>query len=48
MRAFGIPFPALLDPREGMKSREVAGGTGPKSVAQALAAAKHRLDEMNA
>src|SRR5947208_6661161 len=42
MRAFGIPFPALLDPREGMKSREVAGGTGPTSVAQALAAAKRR------
>ena len=48
MRAFGIPFPELLDPRAGMKSREVAGGTGPSSVAQALAAAKQRLDEMNA
>jgi len=48
MRAFGIPFPELLDPRAGMKSREVAGGTGPESVARALAVAKQRLDEMNA
>jgi argininosuccinate lyase len=46
MRAFGIPFPELLSPREGMKSREIAGGTGPESVARALAAAKQRLNEM--
>src|SRR5689334_22003886 len=48
MRAYGVPFPELLKPPEGMKSREIAGGTGPRSVAQALAAAKQRLDEMNA
>jgi len=34
---------ALLDPREGMKSREVVGGTGPNSVAAALVAARQRL-----
>jgi argininosuccinate lyase len=33
----------LLDPREGMKSREIAGGTGPESVRMALAAARERL-----
>jgi argininosuccinate lyase len=46
MQAFGIDFPALLDPRAGMQSREIPGGTGPKSVAAALAAARGRLDEM--
>ncbi|MGA2269182.1 MAG: argininosuccinate lyase [Bryobacteraceae bacterium] len=39
---------ALLDPRRGMKSREIPGGTGPQSVAAALAAARQRLSEMNA
>jgi argininosuccinate lyase len=34
---------ALLDPRQGMQSREIAGGTGPQSVAAALAAARERL-----
>ena len=38
---------ALLDPRCGMKSREIPGGTGPQSVAAALAAARRRLSEMN-
>jgi argininosuccinate lyase len=38
---------ALLDPRRGMQSREIAGGTGPQSVAAALAAAKERLARMN-
>jgi argininosuccinate lyase len=33
----------LLDPREGMKSREIAGGTGPESVRMALTAARERL-----
>ena len=47
MRGFGIDFPALLDPRKGMQSRELSGGTGPNSVAAALAAARQRLDEMN-
>jgi argininosuccinate lyase len=37
---------ALLDPRRGMQSREIAGGTGPRSVAAALAAAKARLTRM--
>jgi argininosuccinate lyase len=39
---------ALLDPRKGMHSREIAGGTGPASVAAALAAAGERLKRMNA
>ena len=30
----------LLDPREGMKTREIAGGTGPEAVAAALIAAR--------
>jgi argininosuccinate lyase len=33
----------LLDPREGMKTREIAGGTGPNTVASALAEAHSRL-----
>jgi argininosuccinate lyase len=37
---------ALLDPRKGMQSREIAGGTGPRSVAAALATAKQRLARM--
>jgi len=37
---------ALLDPRRGMQSREIPGGTGPRSVAAALAAAKERLTRM--
>ncbi len=36
----------LLDPREGMQSREIAGGTGPKAVAQALEHARVRLAQM--
>jgi argininosuccinate lyase len=36
----------LLDPREGMKTREIAGGTGPKHVAAALVEARKRLSEM--
>jgi argininosuccinate lyase len=39
-------FAALLDPKEGMKSRELPGGTGSQAVAQALAAAKQRLGDM--
>ena len=34
----------LLKPTEGMKSREVAGGTGPGAVAAALRDARARLD----
>jgi argininosuccinate lyase len=33
----------LLDPREGMKTREIVGGTGPGVVAAALANAHQRL-----
>jgi argininosuccinate lyase len=33
----------LLDPREGMKTREITGGTGPETVAAALIAARLRL-----
>ena len=40
-------FAALLDPRNGMRSREVPGGTGPNAVAAALAAAQQRLAEMS-
>jgi argininosuccinate lyase len=36
----------LLDPAEGMKSREVPGGTGPAAVANALAEARARLAQM--
>jgi argininosuccinate lyase len=50
MRRFAPEFTAdmaaLLDPREGMKSREISGGTGPESVARALAGARQRLNEM--
>ena len=35
----------LLDPAEGMKSREVVGGTGPQAVAKALAEARARLNQ---
>jgi argininosuccinate lyase len=37
---------ALLDPREGMKTREIAGGTGPKTVAAALIEAGMRLESL--
>jgi argininosuccinate lyase len=37
---------ALLKPSEGMKTREIRGGTGPQSVAAALAAARARLAEL--
>ena len=40
-------FAALLDPKNGMRSREVPGGTGPNTVATALAAARERLAEMS-
>jgi argininosuccinate lyase len=36
----------FLDPREGMKTREIAGGTGPRAVAAALSAARSRLSEL--
>ena len=37
---------ALLDPREGMKTREAKGGTGPAAVRAALANARARLASM--
>jgi len=37
---------ALLAPAEGMKSRELPGGTGPKAVAAALGEAAARLDQL--
>jgi len=37
---------SLLDPAEGLKTREVPGGTGPRAVAAALADARRRLTEM--
>jgi argininosuccinate lyase len=36
----------LLDPREGLKTREIVGGTGPRHVAAALEQAKQRLAAM--
>jgi argininosuccinate lyase len=38
----------LLDPREGMQSREIPGGTGPQAVAQALEQARARVTQMMA
>jgi argininosuccinate lyase len=47
LKAFAPEFTpecaAVLKPAEGMKTREIAGGTGPKHVAAALAAAESRL-----
>ncbi|MBL8175984.1 MAG: argininosuccinate lyase [Bryobacterales bacterium] len=37
---------ALLDPAEGIKTRNIRGGTGPQAVAQAFAEAKERLNAM--
>ncbi len=37
----------LLDPREGMKTREITGGTGPAAVASALIAARKRLANLS-
>jgi argininosuccinate lyase len=39
---------ALMKPSEGMRTREIRGGTGPKAVAAALAAARARLEQMTA
>ncbi len=43
---FTADLAALLDPREGMKSREIAGGTGSLAVATALARAKELLGKL--
>jgi argininosuccinate lyase len=44
--AFTADVARLLDPREGMKTREIKGGTGPNAVAAALADAHRRLAQM--
>ena len=44
--AFTPDMTALLDPRAGMKSREIPGGTGPQAVAAALAEARERLTSL--
>ena len=48
--AFAPEFTAdmvrLMNPSEGMKTREVIGGTGPASVAAALDAAAARLKQL--
>jgi argininosuccinate lyase len=43
---FTADMARLLDPREGMRSREIRGGTGPEAVAQALEEARTRLAQM--
>ncbi len=51
MRRFAPEFTAgfaeLLNPREGMKSREIPGGTGPDSVAAALRRARETLSRID-
>ena len=44
--AFTAGFVRLLSPAEGMKSREIRGGTGPNSVAAALDEAEQRLQAL--
>jgi argininosuccinate lyase len=39
---------AALQPAEGMKTREIAGGTGPRRVAAALKEAQARLNQLRA
>src|SRR5215469_9529996 len=50
LAAFAPEFTAdvalLLNPREGMKTREIAGGTGPRAVAAALDQARARLSRL--
>lgn len=45
--AFTSEYARLLSPAEGMKSREIRGGTGPNAVAAALAEAELRLQKLN-
>ncbi|MBI1786258.1 MAG: argininosuccinate lyase [Acidobacteria bacterium] len=45
---FTSGFARLLSPAEGMKSREIPGGTGPGAVAAALEEARERLKRMAA
>src|ERR1700691_3726235 len=52
LKAFAPEFTpecaAVLNPIEGMKTREIAGGTGPDHVKAALAAAASRLKQLHA
>jgi len=43
---FTADVACLLDPRQGMKTREIAGGTGPRTVAAALGEARARLSRL--
>jgi argininosuccinate lyase len=43
---FGDAMARLLNPVEGMKSREIPGGTGPMAVSKALVEARARLAQM--
>jgi len=43
---FTTEMAALLDPAEGLKTREIHGGTGPRAVASALEEAAQRLAAM--
>ena len=43
---FTPDFARLLSPAAGMRTREIVGGTGPQAVAQALLAARLRLEAM--
>jgi argininosuccinate lyase len=43
---FGDAMTRLLNPVEGMKSREIPGGTGPMAVSKALVEARARLAQM--
>jgi argininosuccinate lyase len=45
---FTAEMAASLNPAEGMKTREIAGGTGPATVARALEEARARLDRLRA
>jgi hypothetical protein len=36
----------LLDPREGLRTREIPGGTGPDHVHRALFEARARLESL--
>ncbi len=44
---FTADMAGLLDPKTGMKSREIPGGTGPESVTAALASARQLLAKVN-
>ena len=44
---FTAEMAALLRPSEGMKTREIPGGTGPQAVAQALAGAERTLHALH-